>query len=110
MKKSLPINNGWKVSFLRTDGTVYKYHMVSRRQTSVDMKEYLGYGICVLQSTKQGEEANTVWDISDRESLVSELVENCNRFQLEPVHFMNVIEDTLLSQGNGFRNFFWNEM
>ena len=56
-----------------------------------------------------GQDENTVtiiWDISDREPLVSELVQNCNRFQLEPVHFWDVVEDTLLSQGNGFRNFF----
>ena len=89
------------------DCATYKYRVVSRWQTNMDYKEYLGYGISILRQTELEErDAGVIWDISDRESLVSELVERCNRFQLEPVHFMNVIEDALLSQGNGFRNFF----
>ena len=92
---------------MHTDNTVYIYRIVSRWQTSLDMERYLGYGICILQNTGQDENTVTIiWDISDREPLVSELVQNCNRFQLEPVHFWDVVEDTLLSQGNGFRNFF----
>ncbi len=86
--------------------TTYQYRLVSRWQTSPDAQRYLGYGICVVQNTSRGEGIlSVIWDISDRKSLVSELVENCNRLRLEPIHFVNVVEDALISQGNGFRNF-----
>ncbi len=86
-----------------------KYQLVSRRQTSCDLEEYLGYGICILKDTEQEESpVSILWDISDREPFVSELVDRFNRFELEPIHFMDAIEDALLSQGDGFRNFYVN--
>ncbi len=87
--------------------TRIKYRLVSRRQTSFDLEEYLGYGICILKDTGQEENpVSVLWDISDREPFVSELVDCFNRFELEPIHFMNAVEDALLSQGNGFRRFY----
>ncbi len=59
---------------------------------------YTAYGIVVCSvENNEGKEVLRIPDVSADKSKVEELVELCNKEQLEPVHIYDVIEDCLYS-------------
>ena len=62
-------------------------------EKSLDGRQYRTYGIRLFYA---GTEVS-VEDLSLNREVVEELVERCNRLQLSPIHFKDVLEDFLES-------------
>ena len=59
----------------------------------VDGYKYTGYGICI--KNRDTGESRIISDISVRRKDVEELIERCNRLELDPIHIEDVIDDFL---------------
>ena len=68
-------------------------YTVTEGDYQVDGYKYRGYGICV--KNRDTGDSRCIHDISVRRNEVEELIERCNRLQLDPVHVDDVIDDFL---------------
>ena len=66
------------------------------RQTCPEIGWYQSFGLAVY-CTRPGSQVllTTLFDISLDRAFVERLAEDCTRFQLDPVHLMDVAEDAL---------------
>lgn len=58
-----------------------------------DTGPHIGYGIAVFDS--EHITISVALDISSNETDVADIVQMCNRLNLSPIHFQDVIEDFL---------------
>ena len=66
------------------------------RQTCPEIGWYQSFGLAVYR-TRPGSQVllTALFDISLDRAVVERLAEDCTRFQLDPVHLMDVAEDAL---------------
>ena len=69
---------------------------VMERQTCPEIGWYQSFGLAVY-CTRPGSQVllTALFDISLDRAFVERLAEDCTRFQLDPVHLMDVAEDAL---------------
>ena len=69
------------------------------RQTCPEIGWYQSFGLAVY-CTRPGSQVllTALFDISLDRAFVERLAEDCTRFQLDPVHLMDVAEDALSSK------------
>ena len=72
------------------------YRCVMERQTCPEIGWYQSFGLAVY-CTRPGSQVllTALFDISLDRAFVERLAEDCTRFQLDPVHLMDVAEDAL---------------
>ncbi|MDD6188113.1 MAG: DUF6514 family protein [Clostridiales bacterium] len=73
-----------------------EYYAVKESLYREEIGAYTAYGIGVFEY--DGDEKKTLQYIPDvflDEDKAEQLVDMCNRLQLEPVHLLNVVEDTV---------------
>ena len=71
---------------------MYLYRIFSEKLRSEEVGAYTGYGIKVFD----GEcEVTSISDISENENKVEELCRLCNVCRLDPIHFVDVVEDSI---------------
>ena len=70
-------------------------YTVIESECKVEGYEYTGYGICV-RNAETGE-STSFRDISVRREEVEELINRCNKLQLDPIHIEDVIEDFIFA-------------
>ena len=75
---------------------VFVYRCVMERQTCPEIGWYQSFGLAVY-CTRPGSQVllTALFDISLDRAFVERLAEDCTRFQLDPVHLMDVAEDAL---------------
>lgn len=66
------------------------YQMVEETLTDPKLGTYTTYGICTCGA---GETEIRISDVSLSRRVVEELVERCNRLELDPIHLRDVAED-----------------
>ena len=73
---------------------MFVYQVVEERFYDADIGKYISFGLIVLYTT-YGEyrEIMKVSDISTDRERVELLADRCRRYQLHPIHLMDVIED-----------------
>lgn len=77
---------------------MYNYNIFVEVLKNEDSDAYTAYGICVCSmENNQRKEVLKVSDVSTDKEKVDNLVDLCNKEQLEPVHIYDVIEDCLYS-------------
>ena len=81
---------------------MFVYRCVMERQTCPEIGWYQSFGLAVYCSlavycTRPGSQVllTALFDISLDRAFVERLAEDCTRFQLDPVHLMDVAEDAL---------------
>ena len=71
---------------------MYLYRIFSEKLRSEEVGAYIGYGIKVFD----GEcEVTSISDISENKSEVEELCRLCTVCQLDPIHFGDIVEDSI---------------
>lgn len=63
-------------------------YFLTKTRVCVEGEEYTVYGMKFNEDLRFD-------DISEGKGSVSTLVEDCNKYQLEPIHMLDVIEDFL---------------
>lgn len=77
---------------------MYNYSVFVEMLKNEDSVAYTAYGIVVCSmEDNERKEVLKISDVSADKSRVEELVDLCNKEQLEPVHIYDVIEDFLYS-------------
>ena len=77
---------------------MYKYSVFVEMLKNEDSVAYTAYGIVVCSmEDNERKEVLKISDVSSDKSRVEELVDLCNKEQLEPIHIYDVIEDFLYS-------------
>ena len=71
---------------------LYQYHLIVTR---INNKEYGDAGIDTYGIGLDDCENLSIEDISTDESFVSNLVNLCNHFQVDPIHLFDVVEDAI---------------
>lgn len=74
----------------------HSYRVVAQKEINLDIGEYLSYGIQIICGSTSQECVKIIEDISDRQEFVLHLVHACNSCELDPIHFMDVVEDAIL--------------
>ena len=71
----------------------YEYSTVSN-DCEVEGYKYTGYGIAVKE--KGSDFIRVFSDVSRNQKQIDDVVESCNRLELDPIHIEDVIEDLLV--------------
>lgn len=70
-----------------------KYEVVEKNLFSDELGSYKSFGI--TGKNELGEELVICPDVSPDRAFVEKLCERCNKFQLSPLHMLDVIEDSI---------------
>ena len=70
----------------------YRYELVRKTLSNIDIGIYTTYGIKLTSDGPTFRE-KAISDISVAEQNVKILVDECNKLELEPCHFFDVVED-----------------
>ena len=75
---------------------MFVYRCVMERQTCPEIGWYQSFGLAVYYA-RPGSRLllTTLFDISPDRTLVERLAKECTKFQLDPVHLMDIAEDAL---------------
>lgn len=74
----------------------YLYTFVEEIIVSDEFGEYNTFGIKIFKIEDLGNrEVCCVRDVSTNKEFVCRLVEDCNKYELDPIHIFDVIEDRL---------------
>lgn len=77
---------------------MYNYNIFVEVLKNEDSGAYTSYGIVVCSmENNQRKEVLRVSDVSTKKERIENLIDLCNKEQLEPVHIYDVIEDCLYS-------------
>ena len=72
----------------------YTYSVFEERLFQPDIGEYTAYGIKITSDNPLFV-SKTITDISVSKPEISSLVKRCNKCQLQPIHFEDVVDDFL---------------
>lgn len=75
-----------------------KYRMVEEALTDPELGSYTTYGIRAEGPLEDDSDVQ-ISDVSLSKQVVEELVERCNRLELDPIHLRDVVEDTVQLSG-----------
>ena len=74
---------------------MFRYLLMQERLTNPEIGAYETFGIRIVDGTNA--EIRVISDISLEKNVVLQLCEDCNRFELDPIHIDDIIEDLFAS-------------
>lgn len=70
------------------------YQAVKENHNDIEFGAYVSYGINAVDS-RTNEVVKRVHDVFVSESKAKEFISQCNKYELSPIHLLDVIDDTL---------------
>ena len=74
---------------------MFRYLLMQERLVDLEIGAYETFGVRIVDDTDT--EIRVISDISLEKNVVLQLCEDCNRFELDPIHIDDVIEDLFAS-------------